>query len=165
MHKINRGRRCFWKTLIEHFWIFEKCGPTPSYVLFMTTPIEGHSPTQIQMLILKTKLHWKCIALPLQKYSINSEVENKSSISAIIVFLDVVVDPQCFYVCGLYSTFEEQDNRGCARSLDESTWQKIKSKVGKVDVSVAWVPFHPPCEFSILTRLFTLTWRPLLIMA
>ena len=24
--------------VMVHFWIFEKCGPTPSYVLFMTTP-------------------------------------------------------------------------------------------------------------------------------
>ena len=23
--------------VMTHFWIFEKCGPTPSYLLFMTT--------------------------------------------------------------------------------------------------------------------------------
>ena len=55
------SKHCFWKNLMghdskeekfngssltflkfcwvmAHFWIFEKCGPTPSYVLFMATP-------------------------------------------------------------------------------------------------------------------------------
>ena len=43
--------------VMAHIWIFEKCSPTPSYVLFMTTPLkknisygQGGSPSLLSML-------------------------------------------------------------------------------------------------------------------